>query len=115
MNENRVASDKSPDLLRAIDEIAFHTSMLALNAAVEAASEVPVPSVWSSQAASETLALIEASIDGVTPATGPAADGEALRGVAERLRRMRCVPTAGISKQPAREAVCPTRPFSDAR
>jgi Methyl-accepting chemotaxis protein (MCP) signalling domain len=104
MNEIRVASDRISDILRAIDEIAFHTSMLALNAAVEAAGEVPVSPVWSAQAASDTLALIEGSIT----------EGEALRGVAERLRRMRCVP-ADISQNPALVAVRQTRPFSDAR
>ena len=114
MNEIKVASDRIPGILRAIDEISFHTSMLALNAAVQAASEAPAPSLWSDQAATETLALIEASIDGATPAASPAADGEALRGVAERLRRMRCAP-AGGSQHPARVAVRQTRPFSDAR
>ena len=48
------------------------------------------------------------------PAASPAADGEALIGVAERLRRMRCMP-AGGSKHQARVAVGQTRPFGDAR
>jgi hypothetical protein len=114
MNQIKVASNRIPGILRVIDEISFHTSMLALNAAVQAASEAPAPSLWSAEAANETLALIEASIDRATPAASPAADGEALRGVAERLRRMRCVP-AGIGQHAARVAVRQTRPFGDAR
>ena len=114
MKEIKVASDRIPGILRTIDEISFHTSMLALNAAVQAASEASAPSLWNTQAARETLALIEASIDSVTPAPIPAMDGEALRGVAERLRRMRCMP-AGGSKHQARVAVGQTGPFGDAR
>jgi hypothetical protein len=114
MNEIKVASDTIPGILRTIDEIAFHTSMLALNAAVAAADEAPAQSLWNAQAASDTLALIEESITCTEAAARPAAtyretgtDVEALRGVAERLRRMRCAP--------ARVSVHQARPFSDAR
>jgi hypothetical protein len=120
MNEIKVASNRIPAILRAIDEISFHTSILALNAAVEAAGEAPAQSLLSEEAANDTLALIEASIGGSIAALRPAAadreaatGNEALRGVAERIRRMRCAP--GGSKHPARVAVRQTRSFGDAR
>lgn len=118
MNEIKVASNRIPAILRAIDEISFHTSILALNAAVEAAGEAPAQSFLSEEAANDTLALIEASIGGSIAALRPAAPyreagSEAFRGVAERIRRMRCAP--GGSKHPARAAVRQTRSFGDAR
>jgi hypothetical protein len=99
MNQIKAASDRIPGILRTIDEIAFHASLVALNAAVAAPSEAPAQSSWNAQAASDTLALIEESI--------PGTDVEALRGVTERLRRMRCAPI----RVPVHQA----RPFSDAR
>jgi hypothetical protein len=99
MNQIKATSERMPGILRTIDEIAFHTSLVALNAAVTAAGESAAQSLWNAQAATDTLALIEESI--------PGTDAEALRGVAERLRRMRCAPAL----VPVRQA----RPFSDAR
>ena len=49
-------------MVRAIDEITFQASILKLNAAVEAAGE-PSQMPWSAEAASQTLALIEDSIN----------------------------------------------------
>ena len=65
MNEIKVASNRIPAILRAIDEISFHTSILALNAAVEAAGEAPAQSFLNEEAANDTLALIEVSIGGL--------------------------------------------------
>ena len=62
MNHTNVTIDPMPAILRAIDEIAFHSSILALNAAVAAAGQSPQLQEADAQAARETLALIEESM-----------------------------------------------------
>jgi len=92
--------------VRAIDEIAFHTSILALQAAVEAGSEAGPVAGWSARAASDTLALIEQSLN-YSPQTEPGDSEEpvaigriganpyredeerALRRMAKRIRGMK--------------------------
>jgi hypothetical protein len=112
-----------PAILQALDEIAFHTSMLALNAAVTAAGQAPAPEEANTQAARDTLALIEESITRarhsapevlvpVVRASRRQSETETLQGVAERIRRMRCpAPPAPTRRAAARN----TRPFGETR
>ena len=104
MNEIPARRKRTPDVVRAIDEIAFQTNLLTLNAAVEAAgdhSEAP----WSAQAARETLALIEQSINVLPALVGMNADGagqerearlDAIARLTEPLHRIRTVAPAAM-------------------
>ena len=80
MNEMNVMSTRTTGRVQAIDEIAFHTSILALQAAVEAGGEACPVAGWSARAASDTLALIEQSLN-YSPQTEP---GDAPQPVAVR-------------------------------
>ena len=93
MNEIKAAEKRISGIVRAMDEIAFQTSILTLNAAVEAAGSQGTEARWSAQAGHETRALIERE-------TGV----EALGSMAEQLHRLRCA-----------NPVAMKHPFSDPR
>jgi hypothetical protein len=121
MKEIKVSNDRIPDIVRAIDEIAFHTSILALNDAVEAACDASSPSLSNSLAANDTLALIEESIlrsqqreVGYGENSVALTQSEVLHRLAERVRRMASIAPGGITL-PARVAAGNGRPSWDLR
>lgn len=98
MNEINNAAAKINSIIKTIDDIAFQTNILALNASVEAAkageagkgfsvvaNEVRALASKSSDAAAETTALIQKSIDAVRKGTDIAAEtASTMQSVGER-------------------------------
>ena len=99
MNEITAARKRIPGIIRAIDEITFQASILKLNAAVEAAGgRCRTP--WSAEAATQTLALIEDSINRSPVFLGARCTGgnrELLAGADElhpMAEKLNCIPCA---------------------